>query len=64
MMTSRGYKCVYLLSYSAELNVIERSWSIVTNIIKRNKFNDKEDLGLTISDGCSDVPIRYLKAII
>ncbi|KAG1164952.1 hypothetical protein G6F36_013604 [Rhizopus arrhizus] len=38
---SRGYRCVYLLPYSRELNPIEQFWSVVKSKVKRNKFLER-----------------------
>ena len=35
---SRGYRCVYLLPYSPELNPIEQFWSVVKSKLKRKKL--------------------------
>jgi hypothetical protein len=64
IVTSRGYKCVYLPPYSPELNSIEQFWSVVKNKVKRSQFGNKEDLKTRISDACDDVPLHHLKAFI
>lgn len=64
MIISRGYKCVYLLLYSSELNPIDQNWSIVKNKVKCSEFDDIEDLELGFCDACDDVPVRHLKTFI
>lgn len=34
----RGYCCVYLPSYSSELNPIEQLWSVVMSKVKRQRY--------------------------
>jgi transposase len=34
----RGYKCVYLPTYSSELNPIEQFWAVAKNKVKRHRF--------------------------
>lgn len=64
MIISRGYKYVYLLLYSSELNPIDQFWSIVKNKVKCSEFDDIEDLELGFCDACDDVPARHLKTFI
>ncbi|GAA5811079.1 hypothetical protein MFLAVUS_004508 [Mucor flavus] len=35
LVTSRGYRCIYVPPYSPELNPIEQFWAIVKNSVKR-----------------------------
>ncbi|CEG80005.1 hypothetical protein RMATCC62417_14402 [Rhizopus microsporus] len=51
MVTERGYKCVYLPSYSP----IEQFWSIVKNKVKRSQFQAKEDLSTRITEACNPI---------
>ncbi|KAG1055914.1 hypothetical protein G6F43_002152 [Rhizopus delemar] len=44
LTTRRGYKPIYLPSYSPGLNPIEQFWAIIKNKVKRSKFEDKENL--------------------
>lgn len=60
LITSRGYRRIYLPPYSPERNPIEQFWSIVKNKAKRSKFSDKEDLFTRIYDACNDVPLEII----
>lgn len=56
LITSRGYKSIYLLlPYSPELNPIEQFWYVVKNKVKRGAFSDDEDLKTRIADACNNV---------
>ena len=37
LITSRGYRSIYLPPYSPELNPIEQFWSVVKNKVKREE---------------------------
>lgn len=50
LITSRGYRSIYLPPYSPELNPIEQFWSVVKNKVKRGTFSDDEDLKTRIAD--------------
>ncbi|KAG1154276.1 hypothetical protein G6F37_009600 [Rhizopus arrhizus] len=64
LITLRGYRSIYLPSYSPELNPIEQFWSAVKNKVKRGMFSDDEDLKTRIADACNNVPIQHVKAFI
>ncbi|CEG73278.1 hypothetical protein RMATCC62417_08689 [Rhizopus microsporus] len=64
LITSRGYRSIYLPPYSPELNPIEQFWSVVKNKVKREIFSDNEDLKTRIAEACNNVPIHHLKAFI
>ncbi|KAG0739357.1 hypothetical protein G6F33_007153 [Rhizopus arrhizus] len=64
LITLRGYRSIYLLTYSPELNPIEQFWSVVKNKVKRGTFSDDEDLKTRIADACNNVPIQHVKAFI
>lgn len=52
---SRGYGCVYLPSYSPELNPIEQFWSVVKSKLKRVKLLEEEHLTGRIQDANNQV---------
>ncbi len=64
LITSRGYRSIYLPPHSPELNPIEQFWSVVKNKVKRGTFSDDEDLKTRIADACNNVPIQHVKAFI
>ena len=61
LVTSRGYRCIYLPPYSPELNPIEQFWAIVKNSVKRSKFDATEDLHTRITEACNNVPQTTLR---
>jgi transposase len=40
----RGYKCVYLPTYSPELNPIEQFWSVAKSEVKRHRFLQEDSI--------------------
>lgn len=48
LVAKRGYRCLYLPSYSLELNPIEQFWSKVKHSLKREALMDNETLSLRI----------------
>lgn len=52
---SLGYKCIYLPSYSPELNPIEQFWSVVKSGVKREFILKKDTLPAKIGDACNSV---------
>lgn len=64
LITSRGYRSIYLPPYSPELNPIEQFWFVIKNKVKRGAFSDDEDLKTRIADACNNVPIQHVKAFI
>jgi hypothetical protein len=64
MIIERGYKCVYIPSYSPELNPIEQFWFIVKNKVKRSQFQDKENLATRIAEACNTAPREHLQAFV
>lgn len=55
LIISRGYRCVYFLPYSPELNPIEQFLSVVKSKVKREKLLKEETLALRIADACNSV---------
>lgn len=58
---SRGYGCIYLPSYSPELNPIEQFWSVVKAKLKRHRLLEEETLTSRIRDACNEVYFSDLK---
>jgi transposase len=58
---SRGYGCVYLPSYSPELNPIEQFWSVCKSKLKREALLKEETLTSRIREACNSVLISDLK---
>ncbi|KAL1931427.1 hypothetical protein VTP01DRAFT_9569 [Rhizomucor pusillus] len=54
-ITSRGYRCAYLPSYSPELNPIEQFWSVAKSKVKRHRFLEKETSSTRISEACNSI---------
>ncbi|KAI9262109.1 hypothetical protein BY458DRAFT_439232 [Sporodiniella umbellata] len=46
LIEKRSYKIIYLSPYFPKLKLFENFWSVV----KRNQFEDTEDLGTKITD--------------
>ncbi|KAG0752645.1 hypothetical protein G6F62_012215 [Rhizopus arrhizus] len=61
---SRGYRCVYLPSYSPELNPIEQFWSVVKSKVKRNKLLETETLMTRISEASNSLTLSDFKGFI
>jgi hypothetical protein len=61
---SRGYRCVYLPSYSPELNPIEQFWSVVKSKVKRNKLLEIETLMTRISEVSNSLKLRDFKGFV
>jgi transposase len=64
LITSRGYRSIYLPPYSPQLNPIEQFWSVVNNKVKRGTFSDNEDLKTRIAEVCNNVLVHHLKDFI
>lgn len=50
-----GYRVMYLLPYSPELNPIEQFWAIVKGKMKHGRLMTEENLSSTVTDACNDV---------
>ncbi|KAG1229975.1 hypothetical protein G6F68_006275 [Rhizopus microsporus] len=61
---SRGYHCVYLSSYSLEINPIEQFWSVVKSKVKHSKFLEKEALMTWISEASDSLRLSDFKGIV
>ncbi|EIE83942.1 hypothetical protein RO3G_08647 [Rhizopus delemar RA 99-880] len=51
----RGYKCVYLPTYSPELNPIEQFWAVAKSKVKRHRFLQEDTLSKRITEACNSV---------
>lgn len=63
-ITSRGYRCAYLPSYSPELNPIEQFWSVVKSKVKRNRFLEKDTLMTRISEASNSLRLSDFKGFV
>ncbi|KAG1472540.1 hypothetical protein G6F56_001477 [Rhizopus delemar] len=57
----RGYGCVYLPSYSPELNPIEQFWSVCKSKLKRETLLEEETLTSRLRVACNNVLISDLR---
>ena len=57
----RGYKCVYLPTYSPGLNPIEQLWSVAKSEVKRHRFLQEDSLSKRIAEACDSVEKCYFK---
>jgi hypothetical protein len=57
----RGYGCIYLPSYSPELNPIEQFWSVCKSKVKKHRLLDEETLTTRIRDASNQVLISDLQ---
>ncbi|CEG80911.1 hypothetical protein RMATCC62417_15174 [Rhizopus microsporus] len=60
-INSRGYRYVYLPTYSPGLNPIEQFWSVIKSKVKRNKLLEKETLMTRISEACDSLYLSNFK---
>ncbi|CEG71935.1 hypothetical protein RMATCC62417_07578 [Rhizopus microsporus] len=61
---SRGYRCVYLPSYSPELNPIEQFWSVVKSKVKQSKLLETETLMTRISEVSNSLKLSNFKGFV
>ncbi|KAG1053337.1 hypothetical protein G6F43_004579 [Rhizopus delemar] len=57
---NRGYRCVYLLPYSPELNPIEQFWSVCKGKLKKEQLLEEETLTTRIQMACNQILIGDL----
>lgn len=57
MISSRGYKCMYLPTYSPFLNPIEEMWSKVKMGVRRSEVSDKDKLTQRILEAATEVTV-------
>lgn len=50
MVEKRGYRCVYLLPYSLELNPIEQLWSVVKSKLRDMRFFKKKHYKIALEN--------------
>jgi transposase len=55
LIEGRGYGCVYLPSYSPEVNPIEQLWSVCKSKLKREALLEEETLTLRIRGACNQI---------
>lgn len=60
-MRAVGYGCVYLSSYSPELNPNEQFRSVVESKSKREKLLETETLNVRITEACQNILFSDLK---
>jgi transposase len=60
----RGYKCVYLPTYSPELNPIEQFWAVAKSKIKRHWFLQEDTLSKRITEACNNVEKGHFKGFV
>ena len=51
----RGYRCVYLSTYSPELYPIEQFWVVANSKAKRHRFLQEDRLSKRITEACKSV---------
>lgn len=57
---SGGYRLMYLLPYSPELNLIEQFWALVKGKMKLRGLMNEENLSQRIADACNNVRLSDL----
>ena len=57
----RGYKCVYLPTYSPKLNPIEQFRAIATNKVTRHRLLQDDTLSKRIAEACESVEKTRLR---
>ncbi|CEG75317.1 hypothetical protein RMATCC62417_10382 [Rhizopus microsporus] len=60
----RGYKCVYLPTYSPELNPIEQFWAVAKSKVKRHRFLQEDSLSKRITEACKGVEKSHFKGFV
>ncbi|KAG1136976.1 hypothetical protein G6F37_011565 [Rhizopus arrhizus] len=55
LIVSCGYGCIYLPSYSLELNPIEQPWSVAKSKLKRAKLLETKTLNTRITEACNQI---------
>ncbi|KAG1165623.1 hypothetical protein G6F36_013265 [Rhizopus arrhizus] len=60
LITSRGYRCIYLPPYSPELNPIEQFWSVVKSHVRRDELKTEDGLSDRIAVACNKIPYDHL----
>ncbi|CAO3673642.1 unnamed protein product [Rhizopus stolonifer] len=60
----RGYKCVYLPTYTPELNPIEQFWAVAKSKVKRHRFLQEDTLPKRITEACKSVDKTNFKGFV
>ncbi|CEG68221.1 hypothetical protein RMATCC62417_04526 [Rhizopus microsporus] len=60
----RGYKCVYLPTYSPKLNPIEQFWAVAKSKVKRHRFLQEDALSKRITEACKRVETKHFKGFV
>ncbi|CEG65348.1 hypothetical protein RMATCC62417_02151 [Rhizopus microsporus] len=60
----RGYKCVYLPTYSPDLNPIEQFWAVAKSKVKRHRFLQEDILSKRITEACKSVKKSHFRGFI
>ncbi|CEG75676.1 hypothetical protein RMATCC62417_10683 [Rhizopus microsporus] len=60
LITSRGYRCIYLPPYSPELNPIEQFWLVVKSHVRRDELKSEDGLSDRIAVACNKIPYDHL----
>ncbi|CEG72406.1 hypothetical protein RMATCC62417_07968 [Rhizopus microsporus] len=60
----RGYRCVYLHTYSPELNPIEQFWAMAKSKVKRHRFLQEDTLSKRITEVCNNVKQSHFKGFV
>ncbi|KAG0736280.1 hypothetical protein G6F57_014189 [Rhizopus arrhizus] len=60
----RGYKGVYLPTYSPELNPIEQFWAVAKSKVKRHRFLQQDTLSKRITEACNSVKQSHFKGFV
>ncbi|KAG1461875.1 hypothetical protein G6F56_005630 [Rhizopus delemar] len=60
----RGYKCVYLPTYSPKLNPIEQFWAVAKSKVKRHKLLQEDTLSKRIKEVCNSVKQSHFKGFV
>lgn len=56
LITSRGYRCLYLPPFSPELNPIEQVWHMMKSSLKRERLLSRETLTTRITEAANAIP--------
>ena len=60
----RGHKCVYLPTYSLELNPIEQFLAVTKSKVKRHRFLQEDTLSKRITEACKNVDKSQFKGFV
>ncbi|CEI99660.1 hypothetical protein RMCBS344292_13743 [Rhizopus microsporus] len=60
LITSRGYRYIYLPPYSPELYPIEQFWLVVKSHVRRDELKSEDGLSDRIAVACNKIPYDHL----